>query len=176
SSCIYCGSSARLSNEHVIPYALGGTFLIVDSSCEVCRKVTQKFENSALNQGSMREARYVTGLQSRTKHANAQREVAISLVRSGFESTETFATDELPLLLSLPCFSAPLPFDFRVDGRIGLNGWATLRFGSDEQDFLHSVGASEMHFQEPRKNLVAFARMIAKIAFGFAWHHKVGSS
>lgn len=34
------GPSASLSDEHIIPYALGGTLVLPDASCEDCRKIT----------------------------------------------------------------------------------------------------------------------------------------
>ncbi len=173
SACIYCNSTMQLSKEHVVPFALGGTLVIFNGSCEACREITQKFENASLNQGSMREARYVSDIQSRTKHASAKKKVAVSLIRNGVEFVENFATEDLPILLSLPCFSSPAIFDSRPDTRIELAGWATLSFGPDLQGFLKDAGVTEMRSEETKKSPVAFAQMIAKIAYGFAWCHGI---
>ena len=32
--CIYCGARAGLSDEHIVPYALGGTFFLPLASCQ----------------------------------------------------------------------------------------------------------------------------------------------
>ena len=32
-SCIYCGATDQLTDEHIIPLALGGRFVLPDSSC-----------------------------------------------------------------------------------------------------------------------------------------------
>jgi hypothetical protein len=42
--CIYCGSTDNLSDEHIIPQALGGRYVLALASCEVCRKKTHQFE------------------------------------------------------------------------------------------------------------------------------------
>lgn len=42
--CIYCGSADKLSDEHIIPYALGGEWLLPKASCSECSKITSAFE------------------------------------------------------------------------------------------------------------------------------------
>src|SRR4051812_38313328 len=43
--CIYCGRSDRkLTDEHIIPFALCGNHVISKGSCEECAKETSKFE------------------------------------------------------------------------------------------------------------------------------------
>lgn len=42
--CIYCGSQERLSDEHIIPFSLGGTQVIKKASCKNCEDITKKFE------------------------------------------------------------------------------------------------------------------------------------
>ncbi len=37
-SCIYCGSTDNLSNEHIIPYGLGGNLELPKSSCSRCAR------------------------------------------------------------------------------------------------------------------------------------------
>ena len=37
--CIYCGALAKdveLTDEHIIPYSLGGEAIILDASCKAC--------------------------------------------------------------------------------------------------------------------------------------------
>ena len=44
-ACIYCGATAvPLKNEHVVPYALGGTHVLREASCATCEDMTKKFE------------------------------------------------------------------------------------------------------------------------------------
>lgn len=45
--CIYCGSAdVPLSDEHVIPFSLGGTWVLPDASCADCADITSGFERS----------------------------------------------------------------------------------------------------------------------------------
>jgi hypothetical protein len=44
-ACVYCGSTgARLSDEHIVPYSLGGQHILSKASCDLCADVTKKFE------------------------------------------------------------------------------------------------------------------------------------
>jgi HNH endonuclease len=44
-ACIYCGRTAtRLTDEHIVPYSLGGLHVIRDASCDECSDITKKFE------------------------------------------------------------------------------------------------------------------------------------
>lgn len=43
-ACIYCGSTRGLTDEHVVPYSLGGQHVIRAGSCRECADITKKFE------------------------------------------------------------------------------------------------------------------------------------
>lgn len=43
--CIYCDAvDVPLSDEHVVPFSLGGTWILPEASCNVCAKITSLFE------------------------------------------------------------------------------------------------------------------------------------
>ena len=43
--CIYCGSgNVPLTDEHIVPYSLGGSHVIRKASCHQCCKITSKIE------------------------------------------------------------------------------------------------------------------------------------
>lgn len=42
--CIYCLSNQDLTEEHIIPYSLGGTVKLPASSCRRCADITSEFE------------------------------------------------------------------------------------------------------------------------------------
>ena len=43
--CIYCGStSGPLSDEHIVPYSLGGDSILQGASCTACADTTSRFE------------------------------------------------------------------------------------------------------------------------------------
>lgn len=168
-ACIYCESAERLSNEHVIPYAWGGNLQIFDGSCEPCRQITSQFENFASNDGAMAHVRKERGIQSRSRHANASKEVAVTLVRKGVEQVELFQASEVPLILGFPWLGRPGKLvDTESDG-LTLEGWVTTSYGTEVERFLFAHGANEMRVEESAKRPVAFARTLAKIAYGYAW-------
>lgn len=44
SSCIYCGGSDGLSDEHIIPFGLGGRWLFPKASCRICARISGAYE------------------------------------------------------------------------------------------------------------------------------------
>lgn len=58
--CIYCGkTSCKLSNEHIIPFGLGGRLVLPRSSCQPCSDITSRIELECLRKMLM---------HTRTKH------------------------------------------------------------------------------------------------------------
>jgi hypothetical protein len=44
-ACIYCGATnVELSDEHIVPYSLGGSHVLRKASCSGCANITKKFE------------------------------------------------------------------------------------------------------------------------------------
>ncbi len=44
-SCIYCGAeNTRLTDEHIVPFSLGGNHVLRRASCDGCSRITSKFE------------------------------------------------------------------------------------------------------------------------------------
>ena len=48
--CIYCLSTEGLTNEHIMPIALGGKLVLPKASCEPCRRITSEFERIVTRQ------------------------------------------------------------------------------------------------------------------------------
>jgi hypothetical protein len=169
-ACIYCGSRERLSSEHVIPYAWGGTLQVFDGSCEDCRRATSDFENYALNEGAMAAVRKVRGLQSRSRHKNAPDQVDVTFLKKSGESVvETIDIALAPLILGFPWFSFPGKLARNDNIKLSSEGWFVATFGADVSAFLEANDASKMHVEENSKRPVRFAQTIAKIAYGYAW-------
>jgi hypothetical protein len=42
--CIYCGETNNLTDEHIVPFSLNGTWILPKSSCLDCAKITSAFE------------------------------------------------------------------------------------------------------------------------------------
>jgi hypothetical protein len=79
-----------------------------------------------------------------------------------------------PVILGFPLFVRPglLTGDgTRVD--LGLEGMAAAAFGADVAGFLANQSAVRATQEESSKRIMAFARTIAKIAYGWAWRDRV---
>ena len=51
--CIYCGATDELTDEHIIPFSLGGVLILDKASCngtKGCNKKTHKFEGVVARQ------------------------------------------------------------------------------------------------------------------------------
>lgn len=62
--CIYCGSHAGLSDEHVLPYGLSGDIVLRKASCKACAAETSRLEHKLLR-GHWWPYRQILGLKSR---------------------------------------------------------------------------------------------------------------
>jgi hypothetical protein len=67
--CIYCGSLNDLTDEHVLPYALGGQLVLPKASCKSCSAKTGKLEQKLLR-GHWWPYRKMLGLQTRSPAAS----------------------------------------------------------------------------------------------------------
>ncbi len=165
--CIYCGDTSRLSREHILPFGLSGTAELPDASCERCRKITGQIEQIVLR-GPMWAVRVYRRLKSRTKHEEAPRTYALTVIRGGQEAVVSLPPDEYPILLPFPVFPSPAfidPEGYR-DG-IRVKGITTISFGTRPEEALKKLGADEVRISKDLKP-VAFARMLAKIAYAWA--------
>ena len=168
-ACIYCGSRTDLSNEHVIPFAWGGTLQILNGSCEDCRKITSRFEQFALNDGAMTNVRKARGLQSRSKHKSADDLIEVNFSNGDLTFVKSFNPRDVPLILGFPLFALPGLISGSDQKRMQLEGWITASIGPDVEAFLKANDATGMRAKEIRKSPVAFARSMAKIAYCYAW-------
>lgn len=173
-SCIYCGSTDQLSSEHIVPYAWGGTVQVHNGSCEVCRLITAGFENYALNDGAMAHVRKAIGLPSRSNHRSVKGPIVMALEgRDGQTLTIEAATDT-PAILGFPLFVRPgLLSGDGTRMTMDLVGVAAAAFGADLSTFMEGHSATGAVQRENTKRVMAFARTIAKIAYGWAWRDGV---
>lgn len=173
-SCIYCGSTEQLSSEHIVPYAWGGTVQVHSGSCEVCRLITSGFENYALNDGAMAHVRKAMGLQSRSNHRSTTAPIDMTLRGHDGQELVIEADAAVPAILGFPLFVRPGMLSgegTRVT--LGLEGMAAAAFGADISAFMQSHSATGAVQRESTKRIMAFARTVAKIAYGCAWRDGV---
>lgn len=173
-NCIYCASTDRLSSEHIVPYAWGGTVQIHGGSCEDCRLITSAFENFALNDGAMAHVRKALGLPSRSKHKSVSGPVVMTMKGPDGQPLIMDTQLEPPVILGFPLFVRPgLLTGDGTRLTLDLEGMAAAAFGDDLASFLASQSAVGATQKESPKRIVAFAQTIAKIAYGWAWRDGV---
>lgn len=166
--CIYCGTTADLTKEHILPLALGGSAILPKSSCRHCASITGNFEQSILR-GSVWPVRVFRDLKSRSKHSNAPRKVSVSIVRDRVLEDLQLDLEHAPILLPFPVFNAPWHLS-GLPPEIGISVIAhvTIRFGEDPVAVCSDLDGSEI-IMTAKINPCAFARTIAKIGYAFAY-------
>lgn len=166
--CIYCGATDDLGKEHILPFGLSGSAILLESSCRICASITGGVEQEILR-GSFWPVRVFRDLKSRSKHADAPTHVPVTLVRDGQSEIVMFKLEEAPLLLPFPIFPPPshLTQPEPTTG-ISIFGHHTIRFGTTLEAVRKAQGASEINVTIQLKP-VSFARMLAKIAYAFAF-------
>ena len=169
--CIYCFTDKNLTDEHIVPYALSGTYVLPLSSCKKCSKITGALEGKVLrNDSAMHRLRAFKRLLSRRKKEFPQK-ASIVLIEDGVEKEIEYPIHEGPHFLSFPIFPPPVkavPLENYQSG-IMLNGLATMLFGQGKlEKILKEEGIKNFQFKQtsfPSE----FARMIAKIAYSFGY-------
>lgn len=166
--CIYCGAEDELSREHVVPYGLNGTSVIPAGSCRACAKKTSDFETRVLR-GPLRAVRVLSKFQSRSKHEGASPTLPVRVVRDGTQSEIELPLDEAPIMLYFPEFAPPGRVTGNRQTGIDMIGVASLCFGPTPDAVARKLGAQSVTLESTGYEPVAFARMLAKIAFATAY-------
>lgn len=166
--CIYCGATTRLEREHILPFALSGTSTLPQSTCRDCATITGSFEQAVLR-GPFWPVRVYRDLKSRTKHRDAPTTLPLTVVRNGEEQIIVLKIKDYPTLIHFPLFAPPAHLTRSTDYKCGItiSGIASILFGPRPDDVAKSLGATELKVTANYQP-VAFARMIAKIAYAFA--------
>lgn len=166
-ACIYCGSTSDLSDEHIIPYALEGEFVIRTGSCRSCAEKTSRIELKILRDALLAPR---TALKLRTRRPK-ERPTSLPLVHSveGLESTVYLPVADHPTHLALPLFA--LPAHVRGDKvpnlKVIVSGAWTIPVSAATFDAAaRRVGQGDTLLRVSL-DVYAFARLLAKIAHGF---------
>ena len=102
--CIYCGTTeGQLTKEHAVPYALHGTWTLLNASCGSCAVITSRFEKNTLDlYGHIR-----TALKMRTRHPDKRLPTLPLVVDADRKKTIQVPVLEYPLYLPVPVFLPP---------------------------------------------------------------------
>jgi hypothetical protein len=173
--CIYCGASEVLSDEHIIPLGLGGTWVLPKSSCPTCAKKTSSFEHTC-QRTMLGPLRMYYDLPSRRKKQRPKKlPLKVKLTPDAEWSFIDVAQEIYPFLIMFPSLSTPDELSGQTT--VGERGAAVRTFwirGASFRDGLipHLEAlAAELHvaaiMPTAEGRVPEFFRMIAKIAHAF---------
>jgi tellurite resistance protein len=166
--CIYCGDTTKLTDEHILPYGLGGPAEIPLASCRRCARITGAIEQDVLR-GALWPIRVYRDLSSRSKHRHAPRTVDIAMVfEDGREELVPVPIDQAPIIFMFPIFAPPGIVEPRgYTAGVRLRGVAGVAFSDKHQDIAARYGAKSFKISQTT-DPPTFARMIAKIGYAMA--------
>jgi hypothetical protein len=166
--CIYCGTDADpLSDEHIIPSALNGEWVLNAASCQRCADVTSHIELRLLR-GEFLPIRAKLALRTRRPKQRPS-SYSFKYERAGQVWVVDLPIEKHPGAIALPVFGIPGHLDKECPDRTSLDTIriALLRPGKEEfRGVSELLGAEHFTTKWPDEEL--FARFIGKIAYGFA--------
>lgn len=166
--CIYCLTTDKhLGGEHIVPHGIDGQWKLKKASCRQCERITSSFEFQVLRK-ELAEARCALNLYTKRKHKWPE-ELPIVVSREGREEIVYLPLDEHPAIMTLPLFNLPAYSNGRSYNKgIDVSGVVMIQVGGlPPRQIAEKYKADSLIFQSENK-YVAFARLLAKIAYGFA--------
>lgn len=164
--CIYCGTKDDLTDEHIVPFALGGRYVLSKSSCKKCAAITSLIERKVLR-GFMLEARTVGNFPTRNEKSRPQ-SLPLEIEKDGSYITVELSPGDHPGILTLPIFK---PAGFLVNSdeveNLSISATIGIQFGKNINDIGKSLNTKEVKITQDL-DVWAFARMISKIGYCFA--------
>ena len=170
--CIYCNSLDELTDEHVLPYALGGQLVLPKSSCKSCATVTGRLEQKLLR-GHWWPYRKKLGLQTRSPAASQE-----------LKSVKIIKTNGDTIIAKMPLDSFVAALIFKLDPPTILSGTKSSVEPFAKEAFIKLLDAmpteaivdSKRHVLTPHDKVefpVNFdsgelTRFLAKVAHGYA--------
>ena len=104
--CLYClatgGPGVSLTEEHVIPHALGGRLTLRDAVCESCRRITGRLEQLTLDR-EFAVPKTLLALKRRRARGNGPARLPTVAVE-GDDARAALTPDTFPRTFSLPAF------------------------------------------------------------------------
>ena len=162
--CIYCGSTKDLSDEHIIPYGLGGKSVLEKASCKRCASITSQFEKEVLRETYF-EFRNSMNFPTRNKQ-NRPESILINVETNDGEIKElTIPSQEHPGFLPMIEFEEPGILVGRDDNTLQVIG-ASLHGDRERiEKFCNKYNIKKITCSAPYSH--SFARLLAKAALGY---------
>lgn len=167
--CIYCGTTEPpLSDEHIIPYALGGKLILPTASCDECAKVTSQVEQQNLR-GIYWPSRTHMKLPTR-RPRERPKTFEVSVEKDGVEVVKDLPIADHPGLHMAFDFDPPHalyglpPLGMVRTGRLSLRPIAE----DNERRLARLGGRVTMRAGRVGYDAPTFARMLAKTGHAYA--------
>ena len=165
--CIYCRTKREpLRTEHIVPYGLNGPWELLRATCDKCAKITSRFEQDVLR-NILLPVRSALQFPTRRKRGRPS-EFPLTIERSGQEELIQVPAEDFATMI-LPLFKVPAFLDRRsYKQEINMTGIATIQVkGLSLGGVMKKYRTKRISFQVSYQPM-AFARLLAKIAYGFA--------
>jgi hypothetical protein len=170
-ACIYCGArgtDTKLTDEHVVPLSLGGTFILPKASCEKCAKPIARLEGYVARQ-VFQDVRIEHGFPTRRPK---ERPTHLPL-RESFSPSPELAPVRL-----VPTSEYPGMLVLTIHEPAGILVGRSPEAGSKGQMFLHQIAGSKQRIAKLKEQGIEtrqyrefkpdlLIRLVAKMALGF---------
>lgn len=177
--CIYCGASGvELTNEHVIPFAIGKDSTILDKSCcKVCQKIIQPYEQAVLRH-QLGHFRAMVEAPTRNKK-DRPTSIPLELVEVNDEGepvrdlgTREIQLAQAPLILNLWQSPPPRILNLPIDeGEAEGRPWRFVESRVADpllRPIAEEAGIAHIGFKHRPVNRLHYLRSLAKTAHAFA--------
>ena len=161
--CIYCGSTDNLTDEHIVPHALGGPWQLLSASCGECTKITQDFERDVAREFFIL-VRTKLGLP--TYHPkNRPKTFSFMVTIGGKEKVLEVPASDCPTLFMMPQLEKPGYISKNPQGKgMIVTGMSSHGNERDLREFKAKYNVESISYTEELRT--SFARVLAKIAYG----------
>jgi hypothetical protein len=166
--CIYCGATDNLSDEHIMPLAIGGHWILPKASCRNCARITSKFEQSFCRT-TYGPLRIQLDLPTRRKKERPQTLPVYDFSAGRKGEAIELPIDEHPTAVAFFKFAMPrIMRGLDDDGSHGIEGIYLVR--PDSSVFRALNEKYDMDDLRPTARIqpISFARTVAKIAHSFS--------
>lgn len=186
--CIYCGDDEGiLTDEHVIPYALGAhTAIFEKASCVVCAQTIQKYEQRILRgQLGVLRARIDAPTRNRKDRPTHQELRFVEVDREGRQirdlGSKSVAIDDAPLNLSVWQLAPPrILGEQRAEREHTGRPWASIAQSESQRELAmrlarqvaDETGAEHVAVKVDEINREDFLRFLVKTAHAYAVFEK----
>ena len=163
--CIYCGAEEGLTDEHVVPYSLGGTWELKRASCTSCQKITSQLERK-VSRGDFLALRTVGKFPS-YHPKNRPSELSQAYELNGQREEVVLPPHEHPAPFIMLTFAPPSILSGEAHTEVPhVSKVRVFSRTGKVQQLGRDLGATGLTVGLPDR--VLFARFLAKVALAYA--------